>query len=200
MASTTWNGGTLTLPQATITVVATAGFAAGPGKLLVTSASGTQLVTYTAIGTGTTFTGCSGGVGSVVNGNAVITWVSTDDGYSIGLIADNETKIAPAQGFSGLISSSAGNYSLPKIISDPSHNPTDFYPTALLNSSLAASGSGVVPLPRVNTIYYKMVGYYVSGAVYEAFVVTGAPSAASVTNPNTGHALVNTRVAASWIV
>lgn len=200
MASTTWNGGTLNLPQATITVVATVGFAAGPGKLLVTSINGPQLVTYTAIGSGTTFTGCTGGLGSVVNGNAVITWVSTDDGYSIGLIADNETKIAPAQGFSGLISSSVGNYSLPKTISDPSHNPSDFYPTALLNSSLAASGSGIVPLPRVNTVYYKMVGYYISGAVYESFVVSTSPTAASVTNPNTGHALVNTRVAATWTI
>lgn len=58
-----------TLPQATINVAATAGFAT-TGAIYVTTTNGPQLVTYTGT-TGTTFTGCSGGTGSMATGNAV---------------------------------------------------------------------------------------------------------------------------------
>lgn len=50
------------------------------------------------------------------------------------------------------------------------------------------------------TKYYKMVGYYTTGAVYESFVVTGAPASPTTTNPNTGHTLVNTFVSSFWEV
>lgn len=50
------------------------------------------------------------------------------------------------------------------------------------------------------TKYYQMVGYYAAGATYESFVVTGSPSASSTTNPNTGHALINTYVASFWAI
>jgi hypothetical protein len=50
------------------------------------------------------------------------------------------------------------------------------------------------------TKYYQMVGYYAAGSTYESFVVTGSPTAAAVTNPNTGHALINTYVASFWAI
>jgi hypothetical protein len=48
------------------------------------------------------------------------------------------------------------------------------------------------------TKYYKMVGFYVSGAVYESFVATGSPAASTCTNPNTTHTLINTYVASFY--
>ncbi len=55
-----------------------------------------------------------------------------------------------------------------------------------------------LPTPTGVTTYYKMVGYYTTGLVYESFVTTGNPTSASTTNPNTGHALVNTFVTQTW--
>lgn len=48
------------------------------------------------------------------------------------------------------------------------------------------------------TKYYKMVGWYVDGGVYESFVVAGAPAAAETVNPNTLHPLINTFVSSYW--
>lgn len=48
------------------------------------------------------------------------------------------------------------------------------------------------------TLYYKMVGFYTTGVVYESFVATGSPAASTCTNPNTGHTLVNTYVASFY--
>jgi hypothetical protein len=66
---TTTSGGGITLPVATINVVSTTGFAAS-GQILVKGSS-FQLVTYTGT-SGTSFTGCSGGSGTILNGAAVI--------------------------------------------------------------------------------------------------------------------------------
>lgn len=57
------------LPQATINVASTTGFATS-GAIYVTTANGPQLVTYTGT-TGTTFTGCLGGTGAMATGGAV---------------------------------------------------------------------------------------------------------------------------------
>ena len=59
----------LSLPQGTINVAATAGFAT-TGAIYVTTTNGPQLVTYTGT-TGTTFTGCIGGTGVMSTGNPV---------------------------------------------------------------------------------------------------------------------------------
>jgi hypothetical protein len=48
--------------------------------------------------------------------------------------------------------------------------------------------------------YYKMVGYYTTGTVYESFVTTGSPASPTTVNPNTGHTLVNTFVSSFWEV
>jgi hypothetical protein len=57
------------LPQGTINVASTTGFAS-TGAIYVTTTNGPQLVTYTGTGA-TTFTGCSGGTGAMTTGNAV---------------------------------------------------------------------------------------------------------------------------------
>jgi hypothetical protein len=68
------------------------------------------------------------------------------------------------------------------------------------NSVITQSTAGIeLPIPQPPTTkYYQMTGYYVTGAVFESFVVTGSPTASSVTNPNTGHMLINTFVSSFW--
>ena len=46
--------------------------------------------------------------------------------------------------------------------------------------------------------YFKMIGFWPEGKVYEAFVVAGAPAQATTVNPNTGHVLVKTFVSTIW--
>jgi hypothetical protein len=46
------------------------------------------------------------------------------------------------------------------------------------------------------TTYYKMRGYYVSGSVYETYVVSGSPSAI----PPSGHVLIDVAIVATWEV
>jgi hypothetical protein len=58
------------LPQGTLTVASTSGFASS-GNLVVTTDLGVEVVAYSAIGSGTTFTGCTGGYGKLTNGAAV---------------------------------------------------------------------------------------------------------------------------------
>lgn len=44
------------------------------------------------------------------------------------------------------------------------------------------------------TTYYKMRGYYVTGAVYETYTVTGSPSS----SPPSGHTLIDVAIVATW--
>ena len=59
----------LSLPQASITVGSTTGFASA-GNILVTTADGTELVSYTSVDA-THFLGCTGGTGTMATGGAV---------------------------------------------------------------------------------------------------------------------------------
>jgi hypothetical protein len=59
----------VSLPQATINVVSTTGFPSG-GYIYVNTSEGTQIVSYTGI-TAATFTGCTGGIGSMITGASV---------------------------------------------------------------------------------------------------------------------------------
>lgn len=66
------NGQALPLVAATLNVVSTVGFPAGPSSIVINTAAGPQTFTYTAIGSGTTFTGVNGGTpGVLFTGNAV---------------------------------------------------------------------------------------------------------------------------------
>jgi hypothetical protein len=42
--------------------------------------------------------------------------------------------------------------------------------------------------------YYKMRGYYVIGAVYETYVVSGSPSS----TPPSGHVLIDVAIVSTW--
>jgi hypothetical protein len=69
----------LSLPQSTINVASTTGFPAS-GTIFVYTSTGVQTVTYTGGGGGgTTFTGCSGGTGTMSTGNTV----NNFNGYNI---------------------------------------------------------------------------------------------------------------------
>lgn len=72
---TTTNSGSVSLPQATLTVASTVGFPA-TGVIYVQSSGGIQTVTYSGLSP-TTFTGCSGGTGNIVNGNIVSNGANT---------------------------------------------------------------------------------------------------------------------------
>lgn len=85
---TTTNFGTFSLPISQFNVVSTAGFDVSGGTLIVQSSNGPQTVTYTTVVNSITFGGCSGGTGTVVNGNSVNRPDSTlykgfaNDGYT----------------------------------------------------------------------------------------------------------------------
>jgi hypothetical protein len=63
------------LPQATINVASTTGFPAA-GRLVVITAAGSQEIAYTGT-TATTFTGCTGGVGTLITGALLFVHVET---------------------------------------------------------------------------------------------------------------------------
>jgi hypothetical protein len=75
--SKTWQSGAVTLQSITsggsgiITLNNTTGLPTGPGFIEITSNQGIQLVQYAGI-SGSTLTGCIGGVGTMANGNAVV--------------------------------------------------------------------------------------------------------------------------------
>lgn len=86
----------------------------------------------------------------------------------------------------GITTGSQGNY-----ISTPR-------PTAILTKG---GGGNTLPVPPPSSkTYYKMTGFYVSGSVYESFVVPDTPTSPTTVNPNTGHTLINTFVDQAWQV
>lgn len=66
------------LPTGTINVASTANFPT-TGSIYVVTSTGNQLVSYTGT-TGTTFTGCLGGTGSMTTGNAVVAGFNPNGG------------------------------------------------------------------------------------------------------------------------
>lgn len=76
-----------TLPQATINVASTTGFATS-GTIYVNTSTGVSTVNYTGLSGGTQFTGCTGGTGVMSTGGAVTTsfvngcarWLHTQNG------------------------------------------------------------------------------------------------------------------------
>lgn len=74
------------LPQGTINVVSTTGFSTS-GTILVLSSTGTQTITYTNT-TGTSFTGCVGGSGTIITGGIV---AQTNNSTTIAAGSNNVT-------------------------------------------------------------------------------------------------------------
>lgn len=184
MVSTTVNANG-TLPQATITVVSTTGFTTS-GTIFITNANGTQTVTYTGT-TSTTFTGCSGGTGAITASTTGV-FQPVEQGTTVNITM--APKISPALQL-GLPTQSHGKYNF--------FANNTFGPTDLANSY---SFPFYQTLPKITssttTSFYKMVGFYVTGSVYEEFVVTGSPASSTTVNPNTGHTLINCYVSTFW--
>lgn len=92
------------LPTGTINVTSTTGFPSS-GALLVTTGAGIQTVTYSGT-TGTSFTGCSGGTGTMSTGGAVSSLGSPNV-----LVSTNFTQVSLVYNGSIWISSLANNLS-----------------------------------------------------------------------------------------
>jgi hypothetical protein len=119
---------------------------------------------------------------------------STDQGTSINY--DGEKLVTPAQ-YTGNPQQKNGSYGIIVVgFTFPNDRDTELGSTFLSKTSIPS------PLPFASNLlaYYKMVGYYVTGGIYESFVVIGAPSLATTVNPNTGHTLTNTYVSAVWSI
>jgi len=92
----------LSLPQATINVVSTTTFPTS-GTIFVYTSQGTQTVTYTGV-TSTSFTGCSGGIGTMSTGNRVTSnslMTLGSDGYT------NATTVYRQDGYTDFYATSA---------------------------------------------------------------------------------------------
>lgn len=93
-----------TLPTGTINVLSTTGFPTS-GTINVYSSTGTQVVTYTGGGGGgTTFTGCTGGTGTLTTGNNVTSSTLLtlgSDGYT------NQTTVFRYDGYQDFFATSA---------------------------------------------------------------------------------------------
>jgi hypothetical protein len=76
-----------------------------------------------------------------------------------------------------------------KIESSSQFDAGEYGPTTI------GGGTVVVPSnPSVIVTYFKMRGFYVTGSVYENWVVNSAPSF----TPPSGHTLINIIIAATW--
>jgi hypothetical protein len=134
-----------------------------------------QTVNYTNT-TGTSFTGCTGGVGTMSTGGSVTQIGST------GCIGGLGTLVT---GYSV--------YQQPSI-------PVSVFD---LNSTITTDTVSHDPFLIENSlydcavpIYYKIRGKYPGTGHYETFVVVGVPTDL---NPVTDHLLVDTKIVASWI-
>lgn len=210
---TTLTTSTVTLPSATINAVSTNGFPSS-GTFSITSSSGVQVVTYSGL-TGTSFTGCTGGTGSIVASTSPIvysaqtsltaTTSSPSTTLTVGsttgfpntgtILLDSNIAITYTgtttnsfTGCSGLYAFGAGTDVLSELFVDLSSTVLDDMYRPVPNVSGTNYDNALIT-------FYKMRGYYVAGAHYETYVVAGAPS----TIPPSGHTLINVAVVATWI-
>ena len=102
-------------------------------------------------------------------------------------IFNNESSV---DGYTGAV---AGSINVILSSTYNNNDAADYGATMLLLNNpqvppLTGGGGGGI------TTYFKMRGFYVAGAVYEVFVVTGAPSS----TPPSGHTLINVAVVSTW--
>lgn len=57
------------------------------------------------------------------------------------------------------------------------------------------SGGGPLNIPASRIQYYKMMGYYSIGSVYEIWIALNAPNS----TPPSGHSLQNITVTSTWL-
>lgn len=162
-AETELDGG-VTLPNATITVLDTTGFAAS-GRIYV----GSQLVEYTGK-TATTFTGCTGGSGSIPDGTAVIQHGEGRGQAPVGhivtvdtpatLTVDISATVTPRDGYS--IDGAGGTIALDAEIEAVLRDYVDNLPPGGEDppGSESPVGSGFVLLQRVEGRIVQVAGVY----------------------------------------
>lgn len=99
------------LPQSTINVASTVGFAT-QGVLLVTTSAGVQSITYTGTSGGNQFTGCTGGVGTMSTGGTVTIGLVAHARWGIKIgslnvpLPGNSFRVVDSDGYSEVISPS----------------------------------------------------------------------------------------------
>lgn len=133
--STTAAGPTLNLPQATITVVATAGWPPS-GSFFAVSTSGIQFILYTGL-TATTFLNCVGGLGQIIAGNLVTGGGINNTALGWAALRDN---------VSGCGNTAVGNNSLTANMGSDNNTAFGFdtLSTALVGSHFNAFGAGAL--------------------------------------------------------
>jgi len=183
-ASTTTTG-SHTLPVGTINVVSTTGFSPS-GKVYV----GTNLVTYTGV-TSTTFTGCTGGSGSVTAGTDVVQHGQGKGLAPVGAIVTVQTPTTLAVTVSAAVSHADG-YSLDGAggtiatrtnIENALSEYIDNLPPGGENppGSESPAGSGYVLLNKTESRFFRVPGVYdVSSVQLNAAAANLAVSATQV--------------------
>ncbi|HSY75585.1 MAG TPA: hypothetical protein VK890_01935 [Bacteroidia bacterium] len=171
------NGQSLPGTSAIIHVNSNAGFSTSGSIVIFLASDGlATIVAYTGKGTNT-FTGCSSTSSATMTStpiaDIVVDYATYLTTYLNTIQYDGQKKRMPANGVQGTPTSAYGEYNT-------------FLPTQI---------GDISPVK-----YYQMTGFYVVGSTFESFVVTANPTPASTTNPNTGHALINTYVASFWTV
>ena len=137
----------LTLPQTTLLVNSTTGFptatATAPQTMFVYSSAGRQTITYTGV-TATSFTGCSGGTGTVIGGTTF-----TGAGASVFINTTNTTVAAGSNGQSLGVG--------PFTINVASTNTA---------TTTITSGSNSVALPQSTINVTSTTNFPTSGSIY----------------------------------
>lgn len=170
-------------PITTINVVSTAGF----GNTGTLTFNDNLTVTYTGI-TATSFTGCSGGNVFSAGTTLVVDQLGMPATVGINSPSDppihNDANNGQANSFGSfatpLTSELIGEVNLGQ------NNSWGFNDLSgkLVNDPLYNSSTDYDPIGKVN---YKMRGFYVTGQVYESWIVQGRPS----NMPPSGHTLIN---------
>lgn len=99
------------------------------------------------------------------------------------LVGEVESQITPAGRVNAIKSSGAGEAYFEFHTSPPDGDNNQEQVISSRYSNLSSTGG----LVETVTLYYKMQGYYVPGAVYETWVAINAPN----TFPPSGHSLTN---------
>lgn len=179
-ASTTIGAGSngATLPQATITVASTAGYPAS-GALYVQTTHGYETATYSAIGSGTTFTGCVGGTGTMATSNQVGVAKLRRSSIAVSNPTDFRLRCQTAGG--------SNSTSIFCAIDRWSTVPVFGTTTGVKHHNLGKDGDTLALMLRARTV----------GDLVTASSTTVTSNEAAFTTADTGHLIVGTNIPAN---
>ena len=178
------------LPTGTINVASTTGFPSG-GYIMVQTTEGIQLVTYTGT-SATTFTGCSGGIGSMTTGGSVAIGfpgagtinVTTNAGIqSVTYTGITSTSFTGCSGGSGSMST-GGAVSAPIQLTTTTANTYPNLGSVVVSGTLgntSANGTWTVNTPTYNVsnglFFGTQVAFQSNGASLPQATITAATAA-----------------------